>query len=115
MGDETISVQAGGQVTVYFELKSASSNDGVVEYQDLIVGNAQKVRTNPDGKFQLSRIGDAVAAPNTHGYLGCLETSQGLVNDPVAGVENTMKKDEIPSWIILISQKRCLKNVFTRL
>lgn len=54
---------------LYFELKPASSNGGVVEHQDLIVGNPQQVRTNPDGKFQLFRIGDAVAARNTHAAI----------------------------------------------
>jgi NADPH-dependent 2,4-dienoyl-CoA reductase/sulfur reductase-like enzyme len=54
---------------LYFELKTASSNGGVVEHQDLIVGNPQKVRTNPDGTFQLFRIGDAVAARNTHAAI----------------------------------------------
>ncbi|MGW8461835.1 oxidoreductase [Pseudomonas sp. CLCA07] len=54
---------------LYFELKSASSNGGVVEHQDLIVGNPQQVVTNPDGRFQLFRIGDAVAARNTHAAI----------------------------------------------
>ena len=54
---------------LYFELKSASSNGGVIEHQDLIVGNPQQVVTNPDGKFQLFRIGDAVAARNTHAAI----------------------------------------------
>jgi 2,4-dienoyl-CoA reductase-like NADH-dependent reductase (Old Yellow Enzyme family)/thioredoxin reductase len=54
---------------LYFELKPSSSNGGVVEHQDLIVGNPQQVRTNPDGKFQLFRIGDAVAARNTHAAI----------------------------------------------
>lgn len=54
---------------LYFELKPASSNGGVVEHQDLIVGNPQQVVTNPDGRFQLFRIGDAVAARNTHAAI----------------------------------------------
>lgn len=54
---------------LYFELKFASSNCGVVEHQDLILGNPQKVRNNPDGKFQLFRIGDAVSARNTHAAI----------------------------------------------
>jgi 2,4-dienoyl-CoA reductase-like NADH-dependent reductase (Old Yellow Enzyme family)/thioredoxin reductase len=54
---------------LYFELKPVSSNGGVVEHQDLIVGNPQSVLTNPDGKFQLFRIGDAVAARNTHAAI----------------------------------------------
>ena len=54
---------------LYFELKLVSSNGGVVEHQDLIVGNPQNVLTNPDGRFQLFRIGDAVAARNTHAAI----------------------------------------------
>lgn len=54
---------------LYFELKPVSSNGGVVEHQDLIVGNPQNVLSNPDGRFQLFRIGDAVAARNTHAAI----------------------------------------------
>ncbi|MNL15495.1 putative N-methylproline demethylase [compost metagenome] len=54
---------------LYFELKPASSNAGVVEHQDLIAGNPQQVVTNPQGRFQLFRIGDAVAARNTHAAI----------------------------------------------
>ena len=54
---------------LYFELKPASSNGGVVEHQDLIVGNLQQVVTNPEGRYQLFRIGDAVAARNTHAAI----------------------------------------------
>ncbi|MCX7080673.1 MAG: NADH:flavin oxidoreductase [Pseudomonas sp.] len=54
---------------LYFELKTTSSNGGAVEHQDLIVGNPQNIVTNPDGRFQLFRIGDAVAARNTHAAI----------------------------------------------
>lgn len=51
---------------LYFELKPHSSNHGAVDYADLIDGRPQTRKDNPDGKFQLFRIGDAVAARNTH-------------------------------------------------
>ncbi|MIL09335.1 N-methylproline demethylase [Salmonella enterica subsp. enterica] len=54
---------------LYFELKPASSNLGEVDYEDLIAGRPQAVVANPDGKFQLFRIGDAVAARNTHAAI----------------------------------------------
>ncbi|WP_248799196.1 NADH:flavin oxidoreductase [Pseudomonas sp. MWU13-2105] len=54
---------------LYFELKPTSSNGGVVEQQDLIVGHPQQLVSNPDGRFQLFRIGDAVAARNTHAAI----------------------------------------------
>jgi NADPH-dependent 2,4-dienoyl-CoA reductase/sulfur reductase-like enzyme len=51
---------------LYFELKPRSSNLGAVNYDDLIDGRAQVITTNPAGRYQLFRIGDAVAARNTH-------------------------------------------------
>jgi NADPH-dependent 2,4-dienoyl-CoA reductase/sulfur reductase-like enzyme len=54
---------------LYFELKPRSSNLGAVDYEELIAGEAQSVARNPDGKFQLFRIGDAVAARNTHAAI----------------------------------------------
>jgi 2,4-dienoyl-CoA reductase-like NADH-dependent reductase (Old Yellow Enzyme family)/thioredoxin reductase len=54
---------------LYFELKPLASNEGVVEYMDLIVGKPQTVVSNPEGRFQLFRIGDAVASRNTHAAI----------------------------------------------
>jgi N-methyl-L-proline demethylase len=54
---------------LYFELKPQSSNLGEVDYEALIAGRAQTVRTNPAGAFQLFRIGDAVEARNTHAAI----------------------------------------------
>ncbi|WP_139138843.1 NADH:flavin oxidoreductase, partial [Pseudomonas sp. NBRC 111141] len=54
---------------LYFELKPLASNEGAVEYMDLIVGKPQTVVSNPDGRFQLFRIGDAVASRNTHAAI----------------------------------------------
>jgi 2,4-dienoyl-CoA reductase-like NADH-dependent reductase (Old Yellow Enzyme family)/thioredoxin reductase len=51
---------------LYFALKPHSSNLGAVDYGQLIAGQAQTVASNPGGGFQLFRIGDAVAARNTH-------------------------------------------------
>nr|WP_314582933.1 NADH:flavin oxidoreductase [uncultured Pseudomonas sp.] len=54
---------------LYFELRPQSKNDGAVEHQDLIAGRPQNIVTNPAGRFQLFRIGDAVAARNTHAAI----------------------------------------------
>ena len=54
---------------LYFELKAQSSNQGEVNYSDLIGGQAQAVASNPSGRYQLFRIGDAVAARNTHAAI----------------------------------------------
>lgn len=54
---------------LYFELKPASSNRGEMSHEQLIAGEPQTVLSNPEGKFQLFRIGDAVAARNTHAAI----------------------------------------------
>lgn len=54
---------------LYFELKPQSSNLGAVDYGDLIDGRPQVRSDNPEGAFQLFRIGDAVAARNTHAAI----------------------------------------------
>ena len=54
---------------LYFQLKPLSSNLGEMNYEDLIAGRPQAVTHNPQGKFQLFRIGDAVAGRNTHAAI----------------------------------------------
>ncbi|MGI9463985.1 MAG: NAD(P)-binding protein, partial [Aestuariivirgaceae bacterium] len=54
---------------LYVELKTASSNRGEVNYPALKHGRPQTINTNPDGRFQLFRIGDAVAARNIHAAI----------------------------------------------
>ncbi|MGY1445859.1 oxidoreductase [Pseudomonas chlororaphis] len=54
---------------LYFELKPLASNEGALEYMDLIAGKPQTVVSNPEGRFQLFRIGDAVASRNTHAAI----------------------------------------------
>lgn len=54
---------------VYFELRDGSRNLGEVDYEALVEGRPQEVVRNPDGAYQLFRIGDAVAARNTHAAI----------------------------------------------
>ncbi|MEJ1993055.1 MAG: FAD/NAD(P)-binding oxidoreductase, partial [Maritimibacter sp.] len=54
---------------LYFDLKPSSSNLGAVDYDALIAGTPQEVSRNPEGTFQLYRIGDAVSARNTHAAI----------------------------------------------
>ncbi len=54
---------------LYFELKPGSKNLGEVAYNALIAGAPQTVERNPEGAYQLFRIGDAVAARNTHAAI----------------------------------------------
>ena len=54
---------------LYFELKPLSSNRGAVDYDALTEGRPQTRADNPEGTFQLFRIGDAIAARNTHAAI----------------------------------------------
>ncbi|MGE0210222.1 MAG: FAD-dependent oxidoreductase [Parvibaculaceae bacterium] len=54
---------------LYFALKEGSSNRGEVDYDALLAGRPQAVRSNPEGTFQLFRIGDAVASRNIHAAI----------------------------------------------
>jgi 2,4-dienoyl-CoA reductase-like NADH-dependent reductase (Old Yellow Enzyme family)/thioredoxin reductase len=54
---------------LYFDLKPLSSNGGEVDYDALVAGQPQTVTRNPEGQFQLFRIGDAVSARNTHAAI----------------------------------------------
>ena len=54
---------------VYFALKPDSRNGGEMDYGALIAGRPQTVVRNPDGAFQLFRIGDAVASRNIHAAI----------------------------------------------
>jgi 2,4-dienoyl-CoA reductase-like NADH-dependent reductase (Old Yellow Enzyme family)/thioredoxin reductase len=54
---------------LYFELKPLSSNFGELSHDQLLSGKPQSVVRNSEGKFQLFRIGDAVAARNTHAAI----------------------------------------------
>ncbi|MGJ8544557.1 MAG: FAD-dependent oxidoreductase [Sulfitobacter sp.] len=54
---------------LYFDLKPLSSNGGAVDHDALIAGKPQTLNRNPQGRFQLFRIGDAVSARNTHAAI----------------------------------------------
>jgi hypothetical protein len=53
---------------LYFALKPLSENLGAVDYDALIDGRPQAMNGGPPG-FRLYRIGDAVAARNTHAAI----------------------------------------------
>ena len=53
---------------LYFDLKPLSVNLGAVDHDALIAGRPQALHGGPAG-FQLFRIGDAVAARNTHAAI----------------------------------------------
>jgi NADPH-dependent 2,4-dienoyl-CoA reductase/sulfur reductase-like enzyme len=54
---------------VYFDLKELSSNRGELDHDAFINRTPQLINANPDGAFQLFRIGDAVSARNTHAAI----------------------------------------------
>ena len=54
---------------LYFAPKPLSRNLGEVDHRALISGQPQQIATNPEGRFQLFRIGDAVASRNIHAAI----------------------------------------------
>jgi 2,4-dienoyl-CoA reductase-like NADH-dependent reductase (Old Yellow Enzyme family)/thioredoxin reductase len=54
---------------LYHDLRPMSANGGAVDHEALIAGRPQAIRRNPEGTFQVFRIGDAVSARNTHAAI----------------------------------------------
>lgn len=54
---------------VYFDLKDRSSNLGAIDHQKLLALEPQDDVRNPDGAFQLFRVGDAVNSRNVHAAI----------------------------------------------
>ncbi len=51
---------------LYHALRGLSANDGVTDIEALLAGAPQPRTLNPAGRFELHRIGDAVASRNIH-------------------------------------------------
>lgn len=68
---DQVIVEYGTQAVdeLYFALKDNSVNRGEVEFKPFIAGRPQTLVTNPDGKYRLFRIGDAVASRNIHAAI----------------------------------------------
>jgi hypothetical protein len=54
---------------LYFELKPGSSNLGEIDLDALLAGRPQNKTNDPDGGYQLFRVGDAVASRNIHAAI----------------------------------------------
>ena len=54
---------------VYLALLDGSSNRGELDVDAFIEGKPQTVEANPDGRYQLFRIGDAVSSRNIHAAI----------------------------------------------
>lgn len=65
---DTIVVEHGTlpNAELYHALVPGSVNLGEVDQAALLTGSSQLIRTNPVGKYQLFRIGDAVCSRNIH-------------------------------------------------
>ena len=57
------------QDELYEALRPGSRNLGEVDYAALLGGQPQAVETNPDGTYQLFRLGDAIASRNIHAAM----------------------------------------------
>ena len=54
---------------LYLALKPDSTNRGEVDYQALLEGRPQTLASNPEGGYQLFRVGDAVSSRNIHAAI----------------------------------------------
>ena len=54
---------------LYMELRANSINGGEVDLHALVDVEAQTIVRNPDGRYQLFRVGDAVASRNIHAAI----------------------------------------------
>ena len=71
-GGQRVLLETNGSLPLdelYFALKEGSRNRGEVDYQALIAGRPQEIAANPDGAYQLFRIGDAVSSRNIHAAI----------------------------------------------
>ena len=54
---------------LYLGLRTQSSNAGELDLEALISGKPQNIICNPEAKFKLFRVGDAVASRNIHSAI----------------------------------------------
>ena len=54
---------------IYFDLKGESANRGVIDIDALVAEKPQSTVLNPDGSYQLFRVGDAVSSRNIHAAI----------------------------------------------
>ena len=50
-------------------LKERSRNHGEIDLEALLAGRPQALLANPEGRFQLFRVGDAVTSRNIHAAI----------------------------------------------
>jgi len=54
---------------LYFELKPGSINLGEMDQPALLAGSTQNQINNPEGGYQLFRVGDVVTSRNIHSAI----------------------------------------------
>ena len=54
---------------IYFALKKRSANLGELDLDGMAAGAPQPIVNNPDGGFQLYRVGDALVSRNIHAAI----------------------------------------------
>jgi 2,4-dienoyl-CoA reductase-like NADH-dependent reductase (Old Yellow Enzyme family) len=54
---------------LYLDLKAASRNHGEIDLEALLAGRPQALVHDPEGRFQLFRVGDAVTSRNIHAAI----------------------------------------------
>ena len=69
---------------LYFDLKPGSTNLGEVDLEAMAGARPQRLCTNPDGAYQLFRVGDAWTSRNIHAaMLDSAATVQGPLDTSV--------------------------------
>ena len=74
---------------LYLDLKAASRNHGEIDLDALLTGRPQALIHNPDGAYQLFRVGDAVTSRNIH---AAIYDSLAPVQGPLAMQSAATKK-----------------------
>ena len=54
---------------LYLALQAGSRNGGAIDVDGLVLGRPQELVSNPDGRYLLYRVGDAVSARNIHAAI----------------------------------------------
>ncbi|MDQ0390462.1 oxidoreductase [Labrys monachus] len=78
---DTIIVEAGTipMDELYLDMRSASRNEGVTDIDAFIAGRRQNLPLNPEGRYEVHRIGDAVSSRDIHAaILDALRLCQNL-------------------------------------
>lgn len=54
---------------LYHEMRSGAVNDGVTDLDTLVAGGRQALSLNPEGRYELHRIGDAISSRDIHAAM----------------------------------------------